>query len=483
MRQRINDVFESLGERESGVMRLRFGFNEDERSHTLQEIGEVYGISSDRVRHIIIKTMIKLRRSVRARLLREFMQPIENALVTPIHSGDRLRTGRTRIGKVAPRDSIADSDTDDWELSEIKPDVEDTAPPRQLERGTPEYDTVTTALVKILTSKLYNYQTSFATAVQTPYPQELYRQIEAELGSSLTPQHLEDFWNHYYGHLRHELLMTLDPDTISFERISKLVSALLSSRMRDGDVVYLNISPVQERDGASDYLGAWAKRGEITITGNPGNYVGYKMSQAARINVIGTAGHYAGLQASGNASLNISGAAGDYLGKNARGSALIEVTERAGDNPADNIRGQARVIVNGRVYDAPAIAQRQREMAATTTSENETTVSSLDDKQLCQRLEVTPKSLQRYKVAAGYPAEASLYEADVTVLLAAFPELSVPKSPPTGYISVSEVMQRLGYRGTAAKFAREAAKTGFAIYEFRDEENTPRMYMRTVDVL
>ena len=53
-------VLQTLSEREAGVVRLRFGLT-DGQPRTLDEIGQVYGVTRERIRQIESKTMSKLR--------------------------------------------------------------------------------------------------------------------------------------------------------------------------------------------------------------------------------------------------------------------------------------------------------------------------------------------------------------------------------------------------------------------------------------
>jgi RNA polymerase primary sigma factor len=61
----------TLAEREAGVVRLRFGLT-DGRPRTLDEIGEVYGVTRERIRQIEATVLTKLRHALaRSRLLRD----------------------------------------------------------------------------------------------------------------------------------------------------------------------------------------------------------------------------------------------------------------------------------------------------------------------------------------------------------------------------------------------------------------------------
>ena len=69
-RQIIENVFSTLNERETNVLRLRFGFDTD-YPYTLEQIGKELGISRERVRQIEERALRKLRAPARSKILRE----------------------------------------------------------------------------------------------------------------------------------------------------------------------------------------------------------------------------------------------------------------------------------------------------------------------------------------------------------------------------------------------------------------------------
>jgi RNA polymerase primary sigma factor len=68
----VDAVSETLAEREAGVVRLRFGLT-DGQPRTLDEIGQVYGVTRERIRQIESKTMSKLRHPSRSQVLRDYL--------------------------------------------------------------------------------------------------------------------------------------------------------------------------------------------------------------------------------------------------------------------------------------------------------------------------------------------------------------------------------------------------------------------------
>ena len=68
----INSVFDTLGEREANILKLRFGIDTD-HPHTLAEVGEIIGVTRERVRQLEVKALRKMRHPMRQRILMEAM--------------------------------------------------------------------------------------------------------------------------------------------------------------------------------------------------------------------------------------------------------------------------------------------------------------------------------------------------------------------------------------------------------------------------
>ena len=68
----INSVFDTLGEREANILKLRFGIDTD-HPHTLAEVGEIIGVTRERVRQLEVKALRKMRHPMRQRILVEAM--------------------------------------------------------------------------------------------------------------------------------------------------------------------------------------------------------------------------------------------------------------------------------------------------------------------------------------------------------------------------------------------------------------------------
>ena len=73
LREEVTDVLDSLTERESRVLHLRFGLA-DGRNWTLEEAGQEFGVTRERIRQIEVKALRKLRHPTRSRKLRDFLE-------------------------------------------------------------------------------------------------------------------------------------------------------------------------------------------------------------------------------------------------------------------------------------------------------------------------------------------------------------------------------------------------------------------------
>ena len=71
LRERLDEVLGTLTPREARILRLRFGLGQD-RPYTLEEVGQKFGLTRERIRQIESKALRRLRQPSRARLLRDY---------------------------------------------------------------------------------------------------------------------------------------------------------------------------------------------------------------------------------------------------------------------------------------------------------------------------------------------------------------------------------------------------------------------------
>lgn len=68
----VHGVLDTLSERQAGVLSMRFGL-QDGAARTLDEIGQVYGVTRERIRQIEASTMKTIRETGRCDALRIFL--------------------------------------------------------------------------------------------------------------------------------------------------------------------------------------------------------------------------------------------------------------------------------------------------------------------------------------------------------------------------------------------------------------------------
>lgn len=73
LKEQLNDVLETLTERERKVLILRFGL-EDGRSRTLEEVGKEFNVTRERIRQIEAKALRKLRHPSRSKKLKDYLE-------------------------------------------------------------------------------------------------------------------------------------------------------------------------------------------------------------------------------------------------------------------------------------------------------------------------------------------------------------------------------------------------------------------------
>jgi len=73
LKEQVKQILGTLTEREQKILRLRFGLD-DGKSHTLEEVGQEFSVTRERIRQIEAKALAKLRKHKDARKLHEYLQ-------------------------------------------------------------------------------------------------------------------------------------------------------------------------------------------------------------------------------------------------------------------------------------------------------------------------------------------------------------------------------------------------------------------------
>ena len=72
LKEQVQDVLSSLSDREQKIVRMRFGLDNG-KSHTLEEVGQEFAVTRERIRQIEAKALAKLRKHKDAKKLYEYL--------------------------------------------------------------------------------------------------------------------------------------------------------------------------------------------------------------------------------------------------------------------------------------------------------------------------------------------------------------------------------------------------------------------------
>ena len=72
LKEHVKEMMSILAEREQAIVSLRFGLK-DGKSHTLEEVGQIFGVTRERIRQIEAKALTKLRKHKDAKKLHDYL--------------------------------------------------------------------------------------------------------------------------------------------------------------------------------------------------------------------------------------------------------------------------------------------------------------------------------------------------------------------------------------------------------------------------
>ena len=72
LKEQVQSVLSTLSDREQKIIKMRFGL-ENGKSHTLEEVGQEFAVTRERIRQIEAKALAKLRKHKDAKKLHEYL--------------------------------------------------------------------------------------------------------------------------------------------------------------------------------------------------------------------------------------------------------------------------------------------------------------------------------------------------------------------------------------------------------------------------
>jgi len=74
LRGHVDEFLEMLSPREQKILRMRFGLNDEGKAHTLEEVGQEFGVTRERIRQIEAKALQKLKKHEQSDKLKDYLR-------------------------------------------------------------------------------------------------------------------------------------------------------------------------------------------------------------------------------------------------------------------------------------------------------------------------------------------------------------------------------------------------------------------------
>ncbi len=316
-------------ERQIGTLRLRYGLT-DETPHTFDEIGQVYGVTRERVRQIASKALSRMRQPERAGLLRDYADGIDDTdlrypaqqhadatgtLVglTTVSLGPKDLRDQRGPSETTPTSSRLDEDRESWQAYPDEP-WEITELPHAL-----DYEQVRD---RLSASLMYLPVHEFSNHDTLSTPTRAIANILRETKGQLTAGHIEEYWNSRLTAFIKQL-DTMTEGRLNHDSIGLLMSGLLAETMTDEDVITLTVPPALA--GKLNFIGTHLTNGTLEINGDLGDYAGHAMGDIANLVVHGSVGDHAASDLSGMTNFIVDGDAGKHFANGATSDVTIRV--------------------------------------------------------------------------------------------------------------------------------------------------------------
>jgi len=74
MKGHVSETLRFLAPREQKILKMRFGLEENGRTHTLEEVGKEFGVTRERIRQIEAKALSKLQKNEDSQKLKDYLK-------------------------------------------------------------------------------------------------------------------------------------------------------------------------------------------------------------------------------------------------------------------------------------------------------------------------------------------------------------------------------------------------------------------------
>lgn len=333
----IDKILRQLSEREEGVIRMRYGVHPYTRQHTLDQIGDRFGVTRDRIRQIESKTLEKLRHPSRSEHLRDWVDDVETV---PYYTGDSIDARLPQLdypqpveqfkqAPAAPSQQLHSKDAlESWQLFKD----EKWEDPVRFERDNILDDESYAKIVSLMTNvSPWHFDKRSYSKNERAYSHSLMRHIERIAGDKrMSSRQIEFLWDSFMQGAYPRLKETLDYN-VSGAQVGRFFSRILQINIDNPEMASSTITfTMPEASGrAIHFLASGLDKGSIRIVGDVGSCVAAGNSGIAHVTVEGNAGEQAGADMRGYSELDIIGNAHYHTGSGIRDNASIFISGSA----------------------------------------------------------------------------------------------------------------------------------------------------------
>jgi RNA polymerase sigma factor (sigma-70 family) len=330
----IDKILRQLSEREEGVIRMRYGIHPYTRQHTLDEIGDRFGVTRVRIRQIEAKTLEKIRHPSRSEHLRDWVGDVETVAY---YTGDSIDARLPQLDYPQPIEqykSMPSVPTDRAESKEVLTSWqlfkdEKWEDPVRFERDNLLDDESYAKIVSLLTNvSPWHFDMRSYSKYERAYSHSLIQRIENIAGRKrMSPCQLEFLWDSFIQNAYPRLQETLD-DNLSGAQVGRFFSRILQINIDNPEMASSTITlTMPEANGrAIHFLASGLGKGSIKIVGDVGSCVAAGNSGVAHVTVVGNAGEQAGANMRGYSELDIIGNTHYHTGNGMRDNASIFIS-------------------------------------------------------------------------------------------------------------------------------------------------------------
>lgn len=343
LRESIDKLLLDLTDRESTVIKMRFGLVNGEYS-TLDEVGREFGLTRERIRQIENRTMTKLRLKSRQiqfrgldlldieeeqkpntagdayqlgrRVLKKYSLAAAEEVV--FEQGDQAQVGIEQTPVSLELESWQSFADEPWELPDKSSEIEKLLERRQ--------DRLAEVKNLFTDTRAYQFNSDFVERVKTPYPVHLLELMRASYGDeTYDQQDAQAIAQHFIDNVLPRYREALG-EKLSTERVGEFLSRLIQLGLREASSEITLTIP--DNSTLIDRLGNNLTKGSLTVNGPVGHRFASGVKGTAVVTLNGSAGSSVASDARGNAYIQINGDVENTIGERLRGDAIIEFNSK-----------------------------------------------------------------------------------------------------------------------------------------------------------